>query len=222
MRKKNLYPSTIFTQHPLGVVSQLPNSGRDKLFLKEERKKQLAIEWKLKNSEKVKQYKIKYKKIHYKKVQSQIIKYAKTHRDKLNKASRKWAINNPEKIKEWNFKNKAHRAKYVKNKRRTDNIFKLIIDIRSRINKSMKRCGFKKDSSTASILGIDYCNFKTYIENKFTDGMNWSNSGKWHYDHIIPISSAKTKEDVIKLNHYTNFQPLWALDNIKKGKKQIS
>ena len=49
--------------------------------------------------------------------------------------------------------------------------------------------------------------------------MSWENQGKWHLDHIIPISSAKTEEDVIRLNHYTNFQPLWAEDNFKKGKK---
>lgn len=30
----------------------------------------------------------------------------------------------------------------------------------------------------------------------------------WDLDHIIPISSAKTEDDLIKLNHYTNFQPL--------------
>lgn len=51
--------------------------------------------------------------------------------------------------------------------------------------------------------------------------MTWNNYGKWHIDHIIPISSAKTEEEVIKLNHYTNLQPLWAKDNLKKGNKII-
>ena len=46
--------------------------------------------------------------------------------------------------------------------------------------------------------------------------MSWSNHGKWHLDHIIPISSARTKEEAIKLNHYSNFQPLWAIDNLVK------
>ena len=49
--------------------------------------------------------------------------------------------------------------------------------------------------------------------------MNWDNAGKWHLDHIIPISSAKNEEDIIKLNHYTNFQPLWAIDNLTKGNR---
>jgi len=51
--------------------------------------------------------------------------------------------------------------------------------------------------------------------------MSWENYGDWHIDHIIPISSAKNNDEVYKLNHYTNFQPLWALDNMKKSNKII-
>lgn len=49
--------------------------------------------------------------------------------------------------------------------------------------------------------------------------MTLENHGEWHFDHIIPLASAKTEEELIKLNHYTNFQPLWAEDNLKKGFK---
>ena len=48
--------------------------------------------------------------------------------------------------------------------------------------------------------------------------MNWDNI---HLDHIKPLATAKTEEDVILLNHYTNFQPLLAKDNLNKGKKII-
>jgi hypothetical protein len=71
-------------------------------------------------------------------------------------------------------------------------------------------------SRTFEILGCSYEEFKSYIENKFESWMNWNNHGlytgnyseTWQLDHIIPISSAKTEEDIIKLNHYTNLQPL--------------
>jgi hypothetical protein len=49
--------------------------------------------------------------------------------------------------------------------------------------------------------------------------MTWENRSEWHLDHKIPISWAKSEEMVYKLNHYTNFQPLWAKDNISKGNK---
>jgi len=53
--------------------------------------------------------------------------------------------------------------------------------------------------------------------------MNWKNHGKfgWHIDHIIPLSSAKTDEEVFKLCHYKNLQPLWAFENLSKGDKII-
>ena len=58
--------------------------------------------------------------------------------------------------------------------------------------------------------------------------MSWNNRGRyngefnygWDIDHIIPISSAKNEDDIIKLNHYTNLQPLCSKFNrdIKKDK----
>jgi len=64
---------------------------------------------------------------------------------------------------------------------------------------------------------------KKYLEDKFSEGMTWDNKGfyGWHIDHIIPLSSAKNEEDIIRLSHYTNLQPLWGKDNMKKGNKVI-
>ena len=62
--------------------------------------------------------------------------------------------------------------------------------------------------------------FKLHLESQFDDKMNWENQGTyWHMDHIIPISSAETEEDVYRLNHYKNFQPLYWEDNLKKSNK---
>jgi hypothetical protein len=51
--------------------------------------------------------------------------------------------------------------------------------------------------------------------------MNWDNRKDWHLDHIYPVSLAKDEQELIKLNHYTNFQPLWAIENMSKGNKII-
>ena len=84
-----------------------------------------------------------------------------------------------------------------------------------------KRRGFNKTEHTQDILGCSYDDFRKYIENKFQDGMTFENYGDWELDHIIPISSASTIEDVKKLNYYTNFQPLWKEKKKKKRDKII-
>lgn len=47
--------------------------------------------------------------------------------------------------------------------------------------------------------------------------MNWQNQGKWHIDHIKPLASAKSVDEIYELCHYSNLQPLWAKDNYTKG-----
>jgi hypothetical protein len=96
----------------------------------------------------------------------------------------------------------------------------LKFNIRSLIRNSLKRGFSDKSKKTIEILGCSFDEFKLHIESQFDENMNWENQGSyWHMDHIIPISSAETEEDVYRLNHYTNFQPLYWLDNIRKGDK---
>ena len=94
-------------------------------------------------------------------------------------------------------------------------------DLRCLVRKSFKKSNYTKDSRTFDILGIDKEGLMSHIESKFVDGMNWGNHGHkgWHIDHIIPVSSANSLDEMIKSNHYTNLQPLWAEDNWKKGDK---
>jgi hypothetical protein len=89
--------------------------------------------------------------------------------------------------------------------------------MRSVIASSYIRKGYKKDSKTEKILGASFEIVKEHFEKQFKDGMNWDNMGKWHVDHIIPLATAKTKEETIALCHYTNLQPLWAEENWKKS-----
>ena len=51
--------------------------------------------------------------------------------------------------------------------------------------------------------------------------MSWNNHGEWHIDHIKPLGLAKTENELKKLFHYKNVQPLWANENRKKGVKNI-
>ena len=146
-------------------------------------------------------------------------------RDKFNESCRKYYLKNIEeerkKRREYYFKNKEKERKkndeWRKNKLKTDGFFRMKRRLRERIRDYMK--GNHIGKKTKEIVGLDYKEFKTYISNKFTENMNWDNYGDWHLDHIIPLCEAKTEEDLFKLNHYTNLQPLWAEDNLKKNRK---
>jgi exonuclease III len=88
--------------------------------------------------------------------------------------------------------------------------------IRTSIHNSFRRKKIIKNSKTADILGCSYDDLIKHLENKFEPWMDWNNRGLyngtenygWDIDHIIPIASATCEADVIRLNHYTNLQPL--------------
>lgn len=91
--------------------------------------------------------------------------------------------------------------------------------LRNRLYYALKQRFWKKGTKFNEYIGCSLDELKTYIENLFIDGMSWENQGEWHLDHIIPLDSANSEEELYKLCHYTNLQPLWAKDNIVKGKK---
>jgi hypothetical protein len=128
------------------------------------------------------------------------------------------------KTDEWKMIKKENeriaKNKKYKDRWENDNLFAIKVRLRNLIRNSFRRKGYKKfNTSTENIVGISYDEFKNYMESKFVDGMNWNNRGEWHIDHIIPLSSAKSEEELVRLCHYTNLQPLWAKDNIEKSNK---
>jgi hypothetical protein len=139
--------------------------------------------------------------------------------------SKEWKENNSDRSKELNKKsNKKRRpliSKYCRERYHSDNLFRMRDSISSLIGNSFRKKGYSKKSKTNEILGIDYEGFMVYIESKFTQGMTWENKGDWEIDHKIPVSYGKTEKDIIKLNHYSNLQPLWKEDNRKKSNKLI-
>jgi len=106
---------------------------------------------------------------------------------------------------------------YEKNRKATDKVFDMKKRIQKQILRALSRKGYTKKSRSFEILGTDFESFTRWIEDQFVEGMSWANRKDWHLDHIVPISFAQTEEDIIKLNHYTNFRPLWGIENIKRG-----
>lgn len=149
-------------------------------------------------------------------------KYQKDNKDKNLEHQTKFRKNNPEydKLRRERFKLKNGTSYWVIRKE-SDIIYKFSNYFRSRTSKLVKNKKWKKKSKFIDYIGCDSETLINHLESKFQSGMTWENHSinGWHIDHIIPLSSAKTEEELYKLCHYTNLQPLWAHDNIKKSDK---
>lgn len=118
-------------------------------------------------------------------------------------------------------------VKYRRNRMKTDTLFRLWENVRRGITQSIKRNGYTKRSRTYQIVGCEYLEFIQHIESQWESWMTWDNYGLyngaenygWDIDHIIPQSLAESENELIRLNHYTNLQPLCSYINrdIKKA-----
>lgn len=120
--------------------------------------------------------------------------------------------------KNWNKNNVVRRREIAKKHKQKPEI-KFKEGIRHRIYMFMKTVKMVKKNKTFDIVGLNPEELRKYIENQFEDKMTWENYGEWHVDHRIPLSLGDTEDEIYKLCHYTNLQPMWRQDNLKKGKK---
>ena len=125
---------------------------------------------------------------------------------------RKYRKNNIEKVR-------IYTNKYVKRRKIESPAFKIKYLLRTRMLSAITR-GYKK-KSTVELLGCEYDYLKSFLENKFREGMSWANHGEWEIDHIKPCASFDLMQEVEqkKCFNYTNLQPLWKADNRKKRDK---
>ena len=206
------------------------------------------------NIDRVKEKDKKYRENNHNEILVKQGKFREENREEINKQLKFWKSNNRKKVLLWQKiyreknkeKGKEYRSKYkidnivkindnrkktqplinlyLKNKRDNDPIFKLIINMRSRLKSYLKIKNITKKNRTFDLVGCNPQELMIYLENRFQANMSWDNYGLygWHIDHVIPLSSAKTEEEVYKLCHYTNLQPLWAEENLKKSNKIIN
>jgi len=151
--------------------------------------------------------------------------YRKKNKEKDRSRSKKYREENKEKIR-------IYLKEYNKKRLDTDSQYKLLTILRKRIRESLKYGGFNKKNKTKEILGCEISEFKLHLEKQFEPWMNWRNYGNpkdgifelnktWDIDHVIPTSSSKNENELLKLNHYSNLKPLCSYTNrwIKNGKK---
>ena len=105
-------------------------------------------------------------------------------------------------------------------KLKEDSLFKMKEQVRNLIRNSYRRTGFRKNTKTAKILGCDFKTLNAHLLSTWIDnyGTEW-NGEDYHIDHIVPLATAKTEEDVRALCNYTNLQMLKPEDNLTKNAK---
>src|SRR5258708_1385726 len=135
-------------------------------------------------------------------------RYQKRNPAKVNAKNRKWS-NSPAGRKN---KNQYYRKRY-----HNDLVFRLIALLRVRFREALT--GRRKSTRTLKLLGCSVKELKIHLERQFPSGMSWENREKWHIDHIIPCSKFDLADPAQQRAcfHYSNLQPLWAVDNIRKG-----
>lgn len=165
-----------------------------------------------KNRDRVLLQQKEYSKVWYAKNKERVLAKQKER----TQADGTWAKNNREKKRLYDRKYQSQRYAELP-------LYKIKSNLRSRMATKLKLIKSGKHTKTETLLGTDFCTVKEYLELKFTEGMTWENHNKqgWHIDHIIPLCSAKNEEELKRLFHYTNLQPLWAIENLKKGSKTL-
>lgn len=162
----------------------------------------------LENPDVVKEQKKRWAKANPEKVQG----YRRKHQEAVNELNAAWKEANPDKVREYN-------REYMKRKRRTDNQYKLAMNIRGRVRSALKKG--RKWASTEKLLGCSWAEFEAYYGSLFTDGMTWEKvrSGEVHMDHIMPccLFDLTKVEEQFKCFHYSNLRPMWPVENKKKG-----
>lgn len=179
--------------------------------------------WVKNNKEKKLQQDALYRQNNREKLKEYHLEYYSKHAEKLKQKTRDWTAANQDRNREtrkiYRENNREKFNQYCLERRNSDPLFKMRGDIRNLIALSLRKKNFLKKNRTEEILGCTFDEFLNHIESQFLPGMNWGNRSEWHIDHIIPLASAKTEEEILRLNHYTNLRPLWAIDNLKKGSK---
>ena len=149
--------------------------------------------------------------------------YYLLNKDKYKTGYNKHKNTNPEYKSTYYKNNKDKFQQYDKlgkrRRRSADPKYKLIDSLRARLHKVL---GGGRSKHTLEILGCSLEEFKHHLERQFEPWMTWENMGgkhvpglniTWDIDHIIPISSAQTEEDIYRLSHYTNLRPLCSYNN---------
>lgn len=148
------------------------------------------------------------------------LEYRSANKKKAASNYADWYAQEENKLKKLSYMrdyNKTTANPRTRRRYETDHVFAVATRCRARLAKALQRFGYAKNGKTQDLIGCSYEDLVSHIESQFVDGMDWHNRNEWHIDHIIPVASAKTEEELLALFHFSNLQPLWADENRRKG-----
>lgn len=153
--------------------------------------------------------------------------YRENNKEKCSTTSQEYYQKNKEKVltrqKQYQQLNKkrisSYMVEYNQIRQKNDIQYNLVVHLRNRLTKAIKYNS--KSGSAVKDLGCSIDELKSYLESKFQPGMTWENWGLhgWHIDHIKPLAkfNLTQRDEMLEAVNYKNLQPLWAIDNWKKG-----
>jgi hypothetical protein len=199
-------------------------SKYDKIWRNNNKEKDLKSKrmWRESNIE----YSIEYYKINKNTISEYNKNYYMKNCEKIKKSTRKYFNENKERVIEtskiyYNRIKETDSFKLKKRERMRERYIKkpYLFTYRNILKRHLKYMGLEKNSRTSYLLGYTSTELKNHIESLFKDNMSWENYGKWHIDHIKPISKFSKLEPPSIVNSLNNLQPLWAFENLSKGNK---
>jgi len=125
-------------------------------------------------------------------------------------------------------KRRKERIRYRKRKTflilercKVDPAYHLLKKMRARVGIAIRTAKARKSARTMELVGCTVSELVSHIESKFAAGMSWANRSEWHLDHIKPCAKFDLTDPKQQLEcfNFRNIQPLWKLDNLRKGSK---
>jgi hypothetical protein len=172
-----------------------------------------------------------YRNAHSEKNKAYQAAYYQANKDKMRAQNKIWREANKEELKDASAAYYAAHTEEIKVKVRiyekariqVDEAFRLTKNLRHRVRQAIK--GFTKSARTLELFGCTPEELKKHLESQFKPDMTWENYGYrgWHIDHIRPCADfdLSDPEQQRQCFHYTNLQPLWAEENLRKSNKGV-
>lgn len=153
--------------------------------------------------------------------------YFQENKKHLKEKNKEWIAKNKQRV--WDYRKRTYHENLDKSRsygrelqkrlRRERPLNCLKQRLRSRLCSALTVKSWKKNTKFAEYIGCSQEELLKHIENQFVAGMTWETRHLWDIDHKIPLSTANTEEELYKLCHFSNLQPMWKKDNRIKSNK---